>query len=180
MFIRDRSKAAFEALMQQLSTLQATVDKLTALLEEKNKIILNQNRARFGQSSEKRTYLLSDGQLSMFEQAGDGITEKAAEDSSVPEKKEVAIAAHTRKPKRSPEELAANLPEEPVILDLPDSEMCIRDRGKEGWAMLDTLLFDLDGTLLPMVQRDFTQAYFAELVRFAQPLGYPPQALIDA
>lgn len=46
--------------------------------------------------------------------------------------------------------------------------------------MLDTLLFDLDGTLLPMVQRDFTQAYFAELVRFAQPLGYPPQALIDA
>ena len=121
------SKAAFEALMQQLSTLQATVDKLTALLEEKNKIILNQNRARFGQSSEKRTYLLSDGQLSMFEQAGDGITEKATEDSSVPEKKEVAIAAHTRKPKRSLEELAANLPEEPVILDLPDSEKYTND-----------------------------------------------------
>ena len=36
------SKAAFEALMQQLSTLQATVDKLTALLEEKNKIILKE------------------------------------------------------------------------------------------------------------------------------------------
>ena len=59
-------KAAFDALMQQLSTLQATVDRLTALLEEKEQIILNQNRARFGQSREKRTYVLHDGQLSMF------------------------------------------------------------------------------------------------------------------
>ena len=75
--------------------------QIPALLEEKNKIILNQNRARFGQSSEKRTVLLSDGQLSMFEQAGDGITEKAAEDSSVPEKKEVAIAAHPQHNKSS-------------------------------------------------------------------------------
>ena len=69
-------KAAFDALMQQLSTLQATVDRLTALLEEKEQIIRNQNRARFGQSSEKRTYVLHDGQLSMFEQAGDGIMER--------------------------------------------------------------------------------------------------------
>ena len=74
-------KAAFDALMEQLSTLQATVDQLTALLEEKEQIIRNQNRVRFGQSSEKRTYVLHDGQLSMFEQAGDGITEKAREDT---------------------------------------------------------------------------------------------------
>ena len=70
-------KAAYDALMEQLSTLQATVDRLTAIIEEKNQIILNQNRARFGQSSEKRTYLLCDGQLSLFEQAGDGITQKS-------------------------------------------------------------------------------------------------------
>ena len=74
-------KAAFDALMQQLSTLQATVDRLTATIEEKDRIIaekieiiLNQNRARFGQSSEKRAYVLCDGQTSMFDQAGDGIT----------------------------------------------------------------------------------------------------------
>ena len=79
-------KAAFDALMQQLSTLQATVDRLTALLEEKNQIILNQNRARFGQSSEKRAYVLCDGQTSMFDQAGDGITEKAPEETSASEK----------------------------------------------------------------------------------------------
>ena len=35
-------KEAFDALMQQLSTLQATVDRLTAIIEEKNQIILNQ------------------------------------------------------------------------------------------------------------------------------------------
>ena len=49
-------KAALDELMRQISTLQSTVDKLTALLEEKNQIILNQNRVRFGQSSEKRRY----------------------------------------------------------------------------------------------------------------------------
>ena len=34
-------KAAFDALQEQLSTLQATVDRLTALLEEKEQIIRN-------------------------------------------------------------------------------------------------------------------------------------------
>ena len=92
-------KAAYDALVEQLSTLQATVDRLTALLEEKNQIILNQNRARFGQSSEKRTYLLADGQLSMFEQAGDGITEKSADEANS-KQKAVSVTAHTRKPKR--------------------------------------------------------------------------------
>ena len=106
-------KAAFDALMQQISTLQATVDRFTALLEEKEQIIRNQNRARFGQSSEKRTYLLADGQLSMFEQAGNGIMEKAREEVSRIEEQSVSVATHTRKPKRTLEELAANLPEEP-------------------------------------------------------------------
>ena len=93
-------KAAFDALMQQISTLQATVDQLNAIIEEKDQIILNHNRARFGQSSEKRTYLLADGQLSMFEQAGDGNTEKAREEVPRIEKQSVSVAAHTRKPKR--------------------------------------------------------------------------------
>ena len=74
-------KSVVDILVQQISSLQATVDRLTATIEEKDQIIaekieiiLNLNRARFGQSSEKRTYLLCDGQLSLFEQAGDGVT----------------------------------------------------------------------------------------------------------
>ena len=76
-------RAVVDMLMQQISALQATVERLTATIEEKDRIIaekieiiLNQNRARFGQSSEKRAYILCDGQISMFDQAGDGITEK--------------------------------------------------------------------------------------------------------
>ena len=122
-------KAVVDTLMQQVAALQATVDRLTATIEEKDRIIaekieiiLNQNRARFGQSSEKRTYQLCDGQLSLFEQAGDGITEKAPDETAASEKEEVSVAAYKRKPKRTMEELAANLPEEPVILDLPEEE----------------------------------------------------------
>ena len=122
-------KAAFDALLQQVSALQATVEKLTATIEEKDRIIaekmeiiLNQNRARFGQSSEQRKYLLCDGQLSLFEQIGDGITEKPGEEKALEAKKEIPVAAHKRKPKRTLEELAANLPEDPVILDLPEEQ----------------------------------------------------------
>ncbi len=120
-------KAAFDALVQQIATLQATVERLTALLEEKNQIILNQNRARFGQSSEKRTYLLHDGQLCLFEQVGDGITEKVPEDDSTGKKKEVTVAAHTRKPKRSLNELCANIPEEEILIDLPEDQKYAAD-----------------------------------------------------
>ncbi|MBR3494192.1 MAG: IS66 family transposase [Clostridia bacterium] len=119
-------KAVVDILMQQISTLQATVERLTALLEEKNQIILNQNRARFGQSSEKRTYLLCDGQTSMFDQAGDGITEKAPV-AAAEEKKTVAVASHKRKPKSTLDELAANVAEEAIILDLPDAEKYTQD-----------------------------------------------------
>ena len=119
-------RETYDGLMQQLSTLQATVDRLTALLEEKEQIIRNQNRARFGQSSEKRTYLLCDGQLSLFEQAGDGITEKSPDEANS-KQKAVSVTAHTRKPKRTMEELCANIPEEEVLVDLPEQEKFTAD-----------------------------------------------------
>ena len=120
-------KEAFDALMKQISTLQATIDRLTALLEEKNQIILNQNRARFGQSSEKRTYLLCDGQLSLFDQAGDGVTEKTPEEVSAADKGVIPVVAHTRKPKRTMEELCANIPEEEILVDLPEDKKISAD-----------------------------------------------------
>ena len=46
--------------------------------------------------------------------------------------------------------------------------------------MLKTVLFDLDGTLLPMVQEDFVRAYFGYLAKFAAPYGYEPKPLVDA
>lgn len=63
----------------------------------------------------------------MFKQAGDGITEKVPEGAPSTEKKGVSIAAHARKPKRTMEEFAANLPEEAEILDLPDAQKYTQD-----------------------------------------------------
>ena len=38
--------------------------------------------------------------------------------------------------------------------------------------MLNTILFDLDGTLLPFWQDDFIHTYFKMLVACAAPMGY--------
>ena len=45
---------------------------------------------------------------------------------------------------------------------------------------ITTVLFDLDGTLLPMDQEEFTKGYFSLLVKKAAPRGYEPKKLIDA
>lgn len=45
--------------------------------------------------------------------------------------------------------------------------------------MTTTILFDLDGTLLPMDQETFVKAYFDGLARKAVPHGYEPKQLIN-
>ena len=45
---------------------------------------------------------------------------------------------------------------------------------------ITTVLFDLDGTLLPMDQNAFIKAYFGGLARRLAPHGYDPQKLINA
>ena len=45
---------------------------------------------------------------------------------------------------------------------------------------ITTVLFDLDGTLLPMDQNAFIKAYFGGLARRLAHHGYDPQKLIDA
>ena len=45
---------------------------------------------------------------------------------------------------------------------------------------LDAILFDLDGTLLPMDQDVFIKAYFGRLARKLAPLGYEPEKLMKA
>lgn len=45
---------------------------------------------------------------------------------------------------------------------------------------ISTILFDLDGTLLPMDQDEFTKGYFKLLAAKVAPLGYEPKKLIDS
>lgn len=46
--------------------------------------------------------------------------------------------------------------------------------------MITTVLFDLDGTLLPMDQDEFVKYYFGLLAKKLAPHGYDPQKLIKA
>lgn len=47
-----------------------------------------------------------------------------------------------------------------------------------GEKMIDTILFDLDGTLLPLDMDNFMKAYFSTLAKKTAPLGYEPKSLI--
>ncbi len=44
---------------------------------------------------------------------------------------------------------------------------------------IKAVLFDLDGTLLPMKQDDFVKAYFGGLAKKAESYGYAPKEIID-
>ena len=76
-------RAILEGLQEQLSMLQKTLERLTEQnremaeqnrqkderIEELTQMLLNMQRARFGQRSEKSVYVLDDGtrQLSIFD-----------------------------------------------------------------------------------------------------------------
>ena len=117
-------------IQRQLTMLQSTIDSLREQSRQKDEeierlrqIILNLQRTQFGQRSEKRTYVLDDGnqQLSLFD------TPEKSEEKSNPEpspnpEKEICVSGHSRKKKRTLEELCATLPVEERIVDLPDEE----------------------------------------------------------
>lgn len=117
-------------IRQQNAMLQRTIDTLKEQSRQKDEeierlrqIILNLQRAQFGQRSEKRTYVLDDGtqQISLFD------TPEKSEETPAPElpqnpKRETQVSGHGRKKKRTLEELCASLPVEERIVDLSDDE----------------------------------------------------------
>ena len=56
-------------LIQSVEALQRENAELKRKLEHMNEILANAQRARFGQSSEKRSYVLSEDQMSLFNEA---------------------------------------------------------------------------------------------------------------
>ena len=61
----SKSIAEYE---REISDLKAEIDELKTKLEHMNEILVNMQRARFGQSSEKQKYVSPD-QLSVFNEA---------------------------------------------------------------------------------------------------------------
>jgi len=106
-------KKDFEGLsapaVAYISDLEKRVEQLTELLRLAQK-------ARFGASSEKAKYILEDGfeQASLFNEA------EVCADDNAPEP--VIVSQHKRKPKRTKEKLAKELPVKEVVIDIPEAE----------------------------------------------------------
>ena len=94
---------------------QAEIDDLKKKLDHMNEILLNAQRARFGQSSEKKTYVLGEDQICLFNEAELVQDHKAEE----PTEETFTVKAHARKKKRTIAELVKNLPVEEIVLQLP-------------------------------------------------------------
>lgn len=105
---------------------KAEIDELKRKLEHMNEVFANAQRARFGQSSEKNTYVLQE-QTSLFNEAESSQNHKAEE----PKPDTILIAAHERKKKRSQAEMLNHLPEEEVLLEVPEDQLvCSKCGGK--------------------------------------------------
>jgi transposase len=100
-----------QGLETKVETQQVRIDNLMETLAKTQK-------AMYGQSSEKSRYVLGENadQLSLFNEA------EAETNSKAPEPTLETVATHTRKAKRTREELAENLPMVEVICDLPEAE----------------------------------------------------------
>jgi len=102
-----------ETLEDMLGQLQGKLDQQQTEIARLTDLIRLANKARFGSSSEKARYIL-DEQISLFNEA------EACADETAPEP--VIVEGHARKPKRTKEQLAKELPVRVVIHELPENE----------------------------------------------------------
>ena len=119
--------AEVAAMESTIQAQQAQIDELKRKLERMNELLLNAQRARFGQSSEQKTYVFGKDQLSLFDEAEASQDHKAEE----PKPETILIPEHERKKKRSQAELMKNIPEEEVLVTLADEQLkCSKCGGK--------------------------------------------------
>lgn len=95
------------------------IDELKRKLEHMNEIFANAQRARFGQSSEKSSYVMNKEQINLFNEVEEEQDPKAEE----PTEETFTVKAHARKKKRTLEEVIKGLPVEKVMLKLPESQL---------------------------------------------------------
>ena len=102
----------------QIQAQQEQIDSLKRKLDHMNEVFANAQRARFGQSSEKTSYVLSEDQICLFNEAEKEQDHKAVE----PTEDTFTVKAHARKKKRTLDEMTANLPEKEILLELPEDQ----------------------------------------------------------
>jgi len=102
--------------IEYISVLENKVDQMQNQIDQLTELLIKMNKDKFGSSSEKARYILSDEflQETLFNEA------EFCADEDAPEP--VIIEKHTRKPKRTKEELAKDLPVKETIIDIPEDE----------------------------------------------------------
>jgi transposase len=130
-------RAVLKEMQNQMAMMQASLEKVTKQNEEQcayiqkqderirelEQMLANAQRARFGQRSEKSRYVLSGEaqQLGMFDEESSK-NQAALEAENDAASKEITVAEHKRRPKRTKEEQFKNLEQEKRVVDLPEAE----------------------------------------------------------
>lgn len=115
--------AEVAVLEERIKIQQAQIDDLQRKLDHMNEIFVNAQRARFGQSSEQNRYVLGKDQLCLFNEAEAEQDHKAEE----PTPDTILVEKHERKKKRSQSDMMKHIPEEEVLLEIPeDQRICGR------------------------------------------------------
>lgn len=116
----ETGTARIYALEQTIKEQNEEISRLKQKLERMNELLRNAQRARFGQSSEKKVYLSGEQpeQMAFFNES------ELEQDAKAPEPTEetFTVKEHTKKKKRTVDELTAGLPHEEVILELLEGE----------------------------------------------------------
>jgi hypothetical protein len=105
-----------EKLQAIIEKQEAEIQRLNEKIERLEHNLSVVNKLSFGAKSEKTEYL-ADGQLSMFNEA-----EKESDGKDPAKEKKTVVKEHTRKPKRTREELSENLPVKEVVVPLSEAE----------------------------------------------------------
>ena len=95
------------------------MEDLKRKLEHMTEVFANAQRARFGQSSEKASYVMSEDQISLFNEAEKSQNHKAEE----PTEETFTVKAHARKKKRTLEEIMKDIPKVEVLMELPEEQL---------------------------------------------------------
>jgi len=107
-----------EELINRIKALEEKIEKQEVLIKNMNEMLVKGRRMMFGQKSEQLKYMDGSEQLNFFNEA-----EKEYDAGAAEPKEETIVAAHSRKPRRTKEELAENLPHREVLIEL-DEKNC--------------------------------------------------------
>lgn len=125
--LSPEAKEYIFSLESKVETLSATVNEQQRQIDHLYEVVDKLRKMKFGQQSEKSRFVMDNAdQMSLFNEAEKESNAKAPEPTE-----EILVEAHTRKQKRTKEELAESLPVKEIVCELPEEERVCEVCGAE-------------------------------------------------